>query len=301
MHISRLIFGCNDVFTRRVRNKEKYEGVITEKNISFGSDGKFTAMDIYYPKSDEKLPVLVNVHGGGVVRGDKALRSGISRFFASNGWFVANINYRRAPKWKFPSATEDTINALNFVNTLGDKYNIDLKRIVLVGDSAGGFYASHAMAAITDEALRKGLNLPEYKGEKIKALVAFCAPFNLLKCVDRKSPFNVAFDIANCMFDTSFKKGDTIGDFPAKKYINVLDFINKDFPKTFIVEAVNDAFCGGQMEDMLKKLAEFNIETDFYVADTEGDGHCTHLHPKKMGSPKCRERVVEFLERVKNS
>ncbi|MFA5448982.1 MAG: alpha/beta hydrolase [Clostridia bacterium] len=301
MHPSVLFFRISDYINHPLRNYKRYNGVKCDKNLSF--DPRFandTAMDVYYPKDNEgALPVLVNVHGGGFVRGDKKYRSGIARYFASHGWFVANINYRLAPKHIFPASTEDVISALNFINTLGERYPLDLSRIVVTGDSAGGYYAAHAVAAIHNESLRERLSLPAYTGEKIRALLTFCAPFNLMQCFGKKVALNVARDVSNCVFGTNHKDYEYPNKIEYRDAINLVNLVESNFPQTFAVAAEKDSFCGGQIDAFLDKLREKGVKADGYVANMKGDGHCTHLFPFKKGSKVCMEKTIEFLEQIK--
>lgn len=303
MHVSRLFFKISDIANHPLRNYLRYPNVKRELNIPFDTRfGNKTSLDIYYPAQRQgKLPVIVNVHGGGFVCGDKRYRSGIARLFASHGWAVINVNYRLAPKHPFPAATEDVLCALNYVNTMDDQYGLDLDKILVTGDSAGGYYAAHAVAAAVNPDLRARLSLPEYTGKKIRALFTFCAPFDLIKCFTTKTPLNVTVDVTNCVFGTSYKNNSVD---PNMKYLyesNILHFINKDFPECFIVAAEHDSFCGGQIDGILAKLKEFDIPAGEYRAAEKGDGHCTHLLPFKKGTKPCLDAVVKFFESVKRS
>ncbi|HOB64821.1 MAG: alpha/beta hydrolase [Clostridiales bacterium] len=299
MHSSRVFFKISDIFNHPLRNYKRFSGVKVERNLVFdGRFGKFTKADIYYAPSDKPLPVFVNVHGGGFVCGDKKYRSGIARLIASNGWFVVNVNYRLAPKYTYPAPTEDVINALNFVNTLKDKYNIDTKKIVLSGDSAGGYYAAHAAAATFSPELRAMLNLPEYTGEKIRSLLTFCAPFNLEKCFTKKTPLGISTDITNCVFGTKFRGYGY--EFPERQSSNVLNFVNKDWCEVFISAAERDSFCGGQVEAMKEKLEACGVKAQTYIASMKGDSHCSHLLPFMKGSKANMEAVLKYLEGIRN-
>ncbi|MCL2630896.1 MAG: alpha/beta hydrolase [Firmicutes bacterium] len=303
MSISKVIFAISDYTNHPRRNYKRYPQVVREKDIVFGAYGNDTALDIYYPKDYEgKLPVLVNVHGGGYVRGDKRFRSGIANFFASHGWFVVNTNYRLAPKATFPAATEDTLNALNYINNedFVNKYPIDLSRLVVSGDSAGGYYAAHSVASATNSELQEKLNLPKYEGAKVTALLTFCAPYDLMKCFTKKTPLNVTVDITNSVFGTSYKTNEIDDTFMYTDEVNVLAYLTKDFPKTLSIAAVNDGICGGQLDGAISAFEKAGISHDFYLMEEKGDGHCTHLLPFKKGTKPVMEKVIEFLESVKN-
>jgi Esterase/lipase len=298
MHLSRVFFKISDITHHFLRNYKRFPDVKREKNIAYdGRFGKFTKLDLYYPKKSEGLlPILYNVHGGGFVGGGKRYRSGIARFFASHGWFVVNIDYRLSPKYAFPAATEDVINGLNFINTLDKKYPIDLEKIVVTGDSAGGYHAAHAVAAITNPDLTKKLNLPAYTGKKLRAFLSFCAPFDIFKCVAREAPLKITLDVANCIFGTNYKTIEIGDEFKFKDVINVLDFVTPDFPESFLVAAENDSFCGGQIDGMLDKLKEKGVGVESYIANIEGDGHCTHLLPYKKARGRIWNASSNFLK-----
>lgn len=299
MHPSKVFFKMSDLIHHPLRNYKRYTGVTRELNLVFDPRyGNQTMADIYYPaaRGNTPLPVFVNVHGGGYVCGDKKYRSGIARLIASHGWCVVNVNYRLSPAYRYPAATEDVINALNFVGTLGEKYNLNLNKIVLSGDSAGGYYAAHAAAAIYSPALREKLGLPAYTGRPLRALLTFCAPFHLEKCFTAKTPFGVSTDITNCVFGTSFKGYSY--EFPERDTTNVLNFVNPDWCETFISAAQNDSFCGGQIDAMSEKLKENGVPFFTYVADQKGDAHCTHLLPFLKGSKPNMDAVINYLDGI---
>src|SRR5690554_4174514 len=132
MHPSRLLFKFSDYFFHYFRNYKKYKSVLYEKDISYDDRyGKSTQGDIFYAPSKKqgKYPVFVNIHGGGFVGGDKRHRQSFAAYIADKGFFVFNINHRLAPKYKYPAGIEDGVNALNYILTLADKYDLDTDRI----------------------------------------------------------------------------------------------------------------------------------------------------------------------------
>lgn len=303
MHQSRAVFKISDVFNHPLRNYRRFPGVYVIRNIMYDTrfgDSK-NMLDIYLSpeKKKGKYPVIFNVHGGGFVGGGKKYRSGFARYFADKGWAVINVGYRLAPKFTFPSATEDCINALNFVNGLSEEHDLDLTKIVVTGDSAGGYYAAHTVAAITNDALRQSLNLPRYTGEKIRGFMGFYAPYDLLKCFTTPQLFDVTLDITNCVFGTDF---DNL-DFRDKllfsdEQVNVVKNITANWPESFLIEAEKDAFCGNQAIDMGEALTKANIPHEIYIASENTDSHCTHLYPFLRSTKKMYEKVDKFVDRI---
>ena len=300
VHKSIVLFRVSDVVNHPLRNYKRYPEVDRILNVPYGGGVPARRkMDLYFSSSARKnggFPVLFNVHGGGFVAGGKKYRSGIARYFASRGWFVVNIDYALAPAEVYPAALEDCMLALNEVNALADKYPLDLTKIVVTGDSAGGYYAAQLVAAIYDDGLRRSLGLTEYKGAKPRALLTFCAPFEPVKCLSGPAFGSVATDIAECLFGKELTPGGR-REFEKGK-INVTANVNSGWCECFIVEAERDGFCGGQLADMAKALNSAGVPYGYYVASEKRDGHCTHLFPFLAGSGKTLSAVNAFLDRI---
>ncbi len=99
-------------------------------------------LDAYLPPSQKPRPAVLLVHGGGWEAGDK--RTYIRPWFetltaAGLAWF--SIDYRLGPAHKHPAAVEDIEAALRFLRANAKKFNIDPRRIAIMGESAGGHLA----------------------------------------------------------------------------------------------------------------------------------------------------------------
>ncbi len=111
------------------------------RNVSYGSDPSQT-MDIYLPKQwDTTTPVILVIHGGGWVSGDKDDAHGLLVMFAQQypECAVVNLNYRLSMEGSpaFPKQPQDIAAA---VKKLRAEYNLSQKYFVF-GSSAGGFLA----------------------------------------------------------------------------------------------------------------------------------------------------------------
>jgi acetyl esterase/lipase len=100
-------------------------------------------VDIYQPNENphnlEKYPLLIIIHGGGFTYMDKADWDVYPGFFwLEKGYMVASVNYRLAPKHKFPAGVNDCKAALAFLLEHADEYKIDKQNIFIMGPSAGG-------------------------------------------------------------------------------------------------------------------------------------------------------------------
>jgi acetyl esterase/lipase len=97
--------------------------------------------DVYRSDDDQKQPVLVWIHGGALIMGN---REGIDRRFknefAGNGCILVSIDYRLAPETQLPEIIADIEDAFRWVREKGPElFHADPERIAVAGGSAGGY------------------------------------------------------------------------------------------------------------------------------------------------------------------
>lgn len=103
-------------------------------------------MDVYFPQTPgDKRPVLLFLHGGGFIRGDKSERAHVGWWGARQGFVTVLANYRLAPESQWPSGAEDVVAACRRMRELSSSFGGDPDAIVVAGESAG---AAHVAAAV---------------------------------------------------------------------------------------------------------------------------------------------------------
>ena len=117
-------------------------------------DGVELLADLHYPRGLDKAPVLVAVHGGGWQIGDRSIYQHWGPYLASRGYALFAIEYRlmKPGMTTWPGAAYDVKAAVQFVRANAAKLGVDLDRIALIGDSAGG-HLSALVALAGDEPL----------------------------------------------------------------------------------------------------------------------------------------------------
>lgn len=111
----------------------------TIKNVEYGPH-PYNKLDIYRPRfAPRPLPVMLYIHGGAFTLCSKETHRGIAiANAAQSDYLVFNIDYRLAPKFRFPAAHEDACRAYAWVVENCARYGGDPNRIVIAGESAGG-------------------------------------------------------------------------------------------------------------------------------------------------------------------
>lgn len=124
-------------------------GVTIEHNVPYMADGiEAHRMDIYRPDGSENtvLPVIINIHGGGLIIGNKEF----NRFFCAKlcalGYLVFSIEYRLIPDCMVFDQFSDVCNAFNYIQAHLCEYNGDADHIYGVADSGGAYLLTYTAA-----------------------------------------------------------------------------------------------------------------------------------------------------------
>lgn len=126
-------------------------GVHLASDQSYGPHARHR-IDIYHPAAPgANRPVLLFLHGGGFIRGDKSERANLGWWGAQQGFVTAVANYRLAPEAQWPAGGEDVAAAWQWLHANCTHFGGDPRSIVLAGESAG---AAHAAAAAFIPALQ---------------------------------------------------------------------------------------------------------------------------------------------------
>ncbi len=115
-----------------------------EKDVMYGTvEETKLLLDAFTPDdAGQKHPGIVLIHGGGFVAGDKGFYTPLARRFAAKGYAVFSLNYRLAPKSRYPAAVDDVQRAVRWIRAHAAAYHVDPDRLGALGDSAGGYLVS---------------------------------------------------------------------------------------------------------------------------------------------------------------
>jgi pectinesterase len=156
-------------------------------NLEYGeAGGEKLLLDAHIPQGDGTFPVLLIVHGGGWSGGDKEtdIVPVFAPFATNFTWFT--INYRLAPKNRWPACYEDVQTAIRWVKKHAAEFKGDPQRIALLGYSAGGHLVT--FAATRAEA-----------GERVQAVAALAPPTDLVADSEWRGGLSVSLaNLFNC-------------------------------------------------------------------------------------------------------
>ena len=110
--------------------------VPTHANVSYGKHDK-NVLDFWQAEGDGPRPLLVYIHGGGWIGGDKKRNAASVRPYFAKGISYAAINYRLTGQASLPAPVHDAARAIQFIKSKASAWNINKNRIALTGGSAG--------------------------------------------------------------------------------------------------------------------------------------------------------------------
>lgn len=266
-------------------------GLTTPENVKRYDDIRYADMDecqlldVYRPKDVEgRLPVIINVHGGGWVYGSKEVYQFYCMSLAQRGFAVVNFTYRLAPEHKFPASLEDTNLVIKWILANAGKYQFDAGNIFMVGDSAGAHAAGLYAAICSNEAYRREYPFEVPQGFCPKAVALNCGIYNVVTAGHGQ---------------TEELMSDLLPEHGTRKelsFINVLEHVTKDFPPVFLMTANGD-FLRAEAPRLAKKLVEELVPFTMSFYGTAGKelGHVFHCDMRLEEAHRCNDDECAFF------
>jgi arylformamidase len=108
----------------------------TFADVAYGPHAR-NVLDLWQAEGQGPRPLLVYIHGGGWVGGDKKQDTSRFRPFLDQGISYAAVNYRLTGEAPLPAPVYDAARAIQFLRSKAGEWNINTKRIAVTGGSAG--------------------------------------------------------------------------------------------------------------------------------------------------------------------
>lgn len=123
------------------------DDVVHIKDIGYDRKYPERKLDVYRPSdTSRKYPVIVNVHGGGLVMGNKEFNTYFCAQLAKLGFIIFSVEYRLIPNTKIYGQWDDVSRAMDFVAEIAPSFDGDMSNVYMVGDSAGALLIVYALA-----------------------------------------------------------------------------------------------------------------------------------------------------------
>ena len=270
--------------------------IVRYDDLRYGTDDDYNILDIYRPKGEENtlLPVIMIIHGGAWVYGDKEVYQYYAMSLAQRGFAVVNFSYRLAPENRFPAQLEDICAVLRWMENNHEKYRLDLGSIFAVGDSAGahllGLYAAMCsnpayLKALTAKYPGADFSLP-HQGSILKAIALNCGKYVVSRNVEDDED-------APALMRDLLENG---GDDEELTLVDVTGWVTQDYPPVYMMTCPGD-FLKRQAPLMIDALMDRNVPFNFRLY---GDSynplhHVFHCNIRLKIAQICNDEECSFF------
>ncbi len=257
----------------------------TLTNIEYGkAGGESLKLDASIPDGPGPFPAVILIHGGSWTGGDKSpgrANDSMSNMFEALtrggfAWFA--INYRLAPKYRYPADSDDVTTSIRWVKEHAAEYHVDPKRIAISGHSAGGHLA--ALAAVRAST-----------ADQVAAVVCFSTPFDLVGTPKLGDPMNPGlvplFGFTNL----------TTESVAIEKEASPITYVKSGLPPFLILQGTADtAVAYSHATNMQARLNEAHVPCE--LISIPGGSHGMNTWDSRV--PDYREQVVKWLQTTLN-
>lgn len=258
----------------------------TEPDVTYCvMDGVELKMDIYRPQSGAApTPALLYVHGGGWTGGDK--RSGIQDIpeLLARGYLIAAVNYRLAPRYKFPAMIEDVKCAVRFLRANAERYNINRDKIGAWGGSAGG----HLVALLGTADETAGWEVGQYldQSSRVQAVVDMFGPTDLTVLFEGANP-----RLMEQVFGTSDRNSETL------KRASPVTWVSSDDSPFLILHGERDTLVPvSQSQIFYEKLQAANVPVTLVIVKNAGHGFAPVGGPISPTRQELTQMMGDFFD-----
>ncbi|MBP5156595.1 MAG: alpha/beta hydrolase [Treponema sp.] len=300
------------------------ENILRHDNLSYGSDGTWQKLDIYRPTdagtsgtmagtavartsgaaagtsgpaegtAGPALPVIVSVHGGAWVYGDKERYQFYCMDLARRGFAVVNFTYRLCPEFRFPAPLEDIDLVFRFIQEHAAEYGLDTGRVFAVGDSAGAHLLGLYLCTRSNPDFAGTLPFETCTSPAIRAAALNCGIY------DTVAAYKLDPNMQEILKD--FMPGG--GSSAEQEQLSVISHLSSGLPPLYVMSSTDD-FLKYQNPILIRALCDKNVPFTFRLFASEGREeklyHVFHLNIRSREATACNDEECNFFKGLCNA
>ncbi len=322
--VIRAVFQSNAAKVKTVM--EEYapkSGVESQLNIPYSSLPD-SQLDVFYPTGTGKpLGTIVWTHGGAWVSGSKDNDTPYFEILASHGYTVIGLNYGYGPEHTYPYAVYQINDALKYIVANADAYHVDPQKIIMAGDSAGAQLTAQIATAITNPAYADSISpasanqggqgfVPAIAPQQLRGVILNCGIYDMAAMIASPEQSNeVSASAGESAVPAWVTKLLTWGDTTslwaytgdknlatsvALTQMSSINFVNKDFPATYISGGNADPLTDAQSKPMAAKLTSLGVSVDSLFWPTNENPPLPHEYQFKLNLAAAQTALTRTLD-----
>jgi alpha-L-fucosidase 2 len=243
---------------------------LDQKGVEYAKpNGHPLLLDMHVPDGPGPFPAAILVHGGGFDGGSRATNMAPTfQPLADAGFAWFSIDYRMAPEFRFAEAREDIDTAIKWVKANARTYHVDPARIILAGESAGGFMVNYA-------------GTHETPATKVAAVVDIYGPVDYEKIARQRQAYPGRFNMTS--IGAHMKNGGSIAFLGADGYdeasfaklreVSPIHAVHKGMPPFLAIHGTRDDQVPYEQSTMLcEAMKKVGAVCDIVTIEAGGHG-----------------------------
>jgi acetyl esterase/lipase len=238
------------------------------RDMAYATDSAAQKLDLYLPeKADASLPLIIWVHGGAWLAGDKAKCPALPA--TQDGFAVASLNYRLSQEARFPAQIEDCKGAVRWLRAHAKEYNLDEKRFGAWGSSAGGHLVALLGTSGDVNELEGNVGGNLEFSSRVQVVCDWFGPTDFLKIGD--FPSNLKHNAPDSP-ESKLLGGPILENKDKAARANPITYLTKDDPPFLIMHGDKDMTVPLNQSELLRDaLQDAKMDVQYQVV--EGAGH----------------------------
>lgn len=255
-------------------------------------DNHYHLLDVMYPESaaeTDRLPVIIDIHGGGWMYADKDLNDYYCMGLADRGYVVFNVSYRLVPDVTVNEQLQDVAYALQWIEQNMSNYPCDTENIMLTGDSAGGQLSVYSAVLLQSEELREVFGTVDADMDLTALLLT--------------SPVSYMKDGGLFSLYTKPLWGKDYKNSAAYNYMDLDEIIDyaDNMPPTYLITSSGDSLAHTQTNRAYKLLQSKGVKCELADYDKEAFGESlphvfSVLYPFDEAGTAATDAALEFYQ-----
>ncbi len=269
-------------------------GNLTDVSYVDGSSDPYQTLDIQLPeKMSGRVPVLVFIHGGAWVIGDKTDEElgGTLAAALANGYAVVRVNYRLAQNAQWPAQIYDCKAAIRFIRANAEKYNLNPEQIAVLGCSAGG-HLVQMMGVTNGNPEFEDLSMGNAKtSSDVQAVLSMYG-------ISDVSTWDQSMDLVNIIGNGKDPTTMLLGDNYTKEQAlaaSPITYVSSNTVPMFVGHGKNDTLVGCEQSITLAEKLKENIDPE--LVDTYFPEDAPHAHHDAWNSEVTIKAAMNFLQK----
>ncbi|NWK73661.1 alpha/beta hydrolase [Acinetobacter sp. SwsAc6] len=257
-------------------------------------------LDLYHSAHVAQLaprPVIVWIHGGGWISGDKEHARGYFKRLADAGYNVVSVQYQFAPEAIYPTQLHQINQAIAYIQKHATQYHLNAQQIFLAGDSAGANMASHYASFVSNPGYAQSQNFqPVLEQTDLKGLILHCGIYDLSDFV-HMAPEEIKLLEWGIVNLVQAYTGDRMQDVDFLASISPRQHLSAAYPPVFISGGNKDFLTQSQSMPFVQSLKQVNVPVTevFYPESKELLVHEYQFMMGKKASQQTLQKTFEFL------